>query len=364
MLAGSLRQTRGISHHSFGDVSKGITYAVGFYPWKKKILRTFRPEERFVFVGSPRRLPRGKALRIATWGTLYQDNEFPAGSRITRYEDGFIRSVGLGARFTPALSWVADHRGIYYDATKPSDLEFMLQNDEFPQELQERAHRLREKIVGSSVTKYNLAGPMWARPSHAGRCILVAGQVESDASIRLGSPGAKTNLALLRRVREENPAAFLVYKPHPDVAAGVRRAGRGESSAPEYCDAVVTSTPIEALMAAVDEVHVNTSLAGFEALLRGKKVVAYGQPFYAGWGLTEDRDPPLRRQRRLRLEELVAASLICYPLYRSALSGQTASAEQVVEEIAGGSARPRPSVMEFLLSKLSATRLWHRFCSN
>ena len=34
-----------------------------------------------------------------------------------------------------------------------------------------------------------------------------------------------------------------------------------------------------------------TSLAGFEALLRGKPVTTHGQPFYAGWGLTEDICP-------------------------------------------------------------------------
>ena len=34
----------------------------------------------------------------------------------------------------------------------------------------------------------------------------------------------------------------------------------------------------------VDEVHVNTSLAGFEALLRGKSVTTYGDPVLRGLG--------------------------------------------------------------------------------
>ena len=62
-----------------------------------------------------------------------------------------------------------------------------------------------------------------------------------------------------------------------------------------------------------------TSLTGFDALLRGKKVVTYGQPFYAGWGLTEDRAKNAtafeRRQRRLTLDELVAGALLHYPIY-------------------------------------------------
>jgi len=344
-------------------MSKEAIFAVGFYPWKKKILRTFCPEKKFIFVRSPDRLPQGKPLDVATWGALFRDEEFPAGSRITRYEDGFIRSAGLGAQFTPALSWVSDRRGIYYDATKPSDLEVILQEEIFADELLQRARRLREKVVEAGLSKYNLKGSSWRKPDHSGQLILVAGQVESDASIRLGSPGIKTNLGLLERVRRENPADYIIYKPHPDVAAGVRRAGRSEADAANHCNSIVADAPIHDLIAAVDQVHVNTSLVGFEALLRGRRVVTYGQPFYAGWGLTEDRDPPARRKRRLSLDELVAGTLFCYPLYRSAQTGQPCDAEQVVEEVSRGFSGPKPSALELSLRFLSGTRFWHRFCS-
>ena len=66
-----------------------------------------------------------------------------------------------------------------------------------------------------------------------------------------------------------------------------------------------------------------TSLTGFDALLRDKTVVTYGQPFYAGWGLTQDRAAEggapaaglRRRTRRLSLDELVAGALLHYPVY-------------------------------------------------
>ena len=61
-----------------------------------------------------------------------------------------------------------------------------------------------------------------------------------------------------------------------------------------------------------------TSLTGFDALLRGKRVVVYGRPFYSGWGLTEDKGeafPAGRRERALSLDELVAGALLHYPLY-------------------------------------------------
>ena len=61
--------------------------------------------------------------------------------------------------------------------------------------------------------------------------------------------------------------------------------------------------------------HTITSLTGFEALLRGKKVCCYGLPFYAGWGLTEDTLPIPRRSRKLELWQLITGTLVYYPEY-------------------------------------------------
>lgn len=83
----------------------------------------------------------------------------------------------------------------------------------------------------------------------------------------------------------------------------------------------------------VDEVHTLTSLTGFEALMRGRRVVCYGQPFYAGWGLTRDLAPIGRRRRRLSLDELVVGSLILYPAYVSRITGRFTTAERAVQEL-------------------------------
>jgi capsular polysaccharide export protein len=83
----------------------------------------------------------------------------------------------------------------------------------------------------------------------------------------------------------------------------------------------------------VDEVHTLTSLAGFEALLRGKRVVCYGVPFYAGWGLTLDRQPAPRRTRTLTLDELVAGVLIAYPTYVSRTTGRFTTPERALTEL-------------------------------
>src|SRR5437764_13909217 len=84
----------------------------------------------------------------------------------------------------------------------------------------------------------------------------------------------------------------------------------------------------------VDEVHVNSSLAGFEALVRGTPVTTYGVPFYAGWGLTRDLGPvPRRRSQQRTIDELIAATLLLYPRYLDPVTGLPCPAEVVVARL-------------------------------
>ena len=241
-----------------------------------------------------------------------------------RVEDGFLRSVGLGSDLIPPMSLVLDRRGMYFDPTRPSDLEHLLQHHSFkPDELQE-ARAVRQYIVSFGITKYNLEPliPV-AWQSGARQVLVVVGQVEDDASIRLGCTFVKTNLGLLQAVRHANPKAFIVYKPHPDVATGNRAGYVSLQQALQWADHVETYASVVSCIDACNELHTMTSLSGFDALLRGKPVTTYGLPFYAGWGLTTDlagqgADTPscfARRTRRLTLDELVAGTLLRYPLY-------------------------------------------------
>jgi capsular polysaccharide export protein len=93
---------------------------------------------------------------------------------------------------------------------------------------------------------------------------------------------------LLQTVRRARPDAGLVYKPHPDVVAGLRRSDSQEARARRWANEVLAQGSPAQLFPVVDVVHVMTSLTGFEALLRHKPVFCYGQLFYAGWGLTHD----------------------------------------------------------------------------
>ncbi|MEY8842004.1 capsular polysaccharide biosynthesis protein, partial [Cribrihabitans sp. XS_ASV171] len=190
---------------------------------------------------------------------------------------------------------VTDDLGIYYDPTRPSRLERLIaQRETLRSDQAGRAERLTTRIVDLGMSKYNLGGDIPELPP--GFRILVPGQVEDDASILRGAGEVRSNLDLLRSVRAAHPEAVIVYKPHPDVEAGLRD---GEIEAEGLADIVARKSDPAALLSKVDALWTMTSLMGFEALLRGVPVTTLGAPFYAGWGLTEDHGAvPARRGAR------------------------------------------------------------------
>ena len=310
--------------------------AFGFTPWKQRNLRRFLAGSQVGFRTPWWWIPKGVDA-VVVWGRRGRARLLKAAARrqlpVLHVEDGFLRSVGLGADLVDPVSWVVDRQGVYYDATTPSDLETLLATGQWTPAQRQRAAALRQRLVDEAITKYNLPADPWIRPAGQRRVVLVVGQVESDASIRYGAPGLRTNRALLEAVRAVEPEAYLVYKPHPDVVAGLCRAGAGEDDAAELCDEVLTQGSIQQLFTQIDALHVLTSLAGFEGLLRGLDVHCWGLPFYAGWGLTHDRERCGRRQRQLSLDELVHAALIDYPRYVSRDSGWFTTPEQAIDDL-------------------------------
>ena len=192
---------------------------------------------------------------------------------------------------------------------------------------QRRAERLIRSLTDKGLSKYNLGGTPPDLPQ--GHRVLVPGQVEDDASIHLGAGEIATNRALLEAARAANPGAVILYKPHPDVEAGLRPGA--VAGAEDLADMVLPGADTAALLAEVDEVFTITSLMGFEALLRGKAVTVTGTPFYAGWGLTRDLGRvPARRQARPSVLGLAHAALIDYPRYFDPVTRQPCAVETAV----------------------------------
>ena len=329
--------------------------ASGMRLWKRGAVNGFFGTVRPVLF---REGPPKDSRRAMVWASKAGD----AQEGTVRIEDGFLRSRGLGADLVAPLSLVCDDLGIYYDPGRPSRLERMIAaRANMRPDQSRRAQNLMDAVVAQGVSKYNLgqAAPDIAAQAAGRSVILVPGQVEDDASILAGAGEIRTNRALLETARAEYPAGFLIYKPHPDVEAGLRPGLLPDTDS--LADLVVTQTDPAALLGQVDTVWTMTSLLGFEALIRGRRVVTLGAPFYAGWGLTDHRGPALpRRGQRISLEGLVHAALIDYPRYRDPVSGLPCPVEVAVERLAHGQIA-KGGLTNRLLAKLQGLLAGHAY---
>lgn len=252
-------------------------------------------------------------------------------------EDGFIRSIGLGADCVPPLSITVDCVGVHFDPARESALERLLNTADISPEESARAAAIRELIVSTGLSKYGVGNDTLTRPGGNKRHVLVTGQVEDDRSVLAARGDVRGNLDLLRRARAAEPDAYILYRPHPDVDAAHRKGHISDDAALAYANAIDRGTSISALLDMVDAVHVLSSLAGFEALLRGKAVTCHGTPFYAGWGLTRDlAATPARRKRRIDINELAAAVLLLYPRYLDPVTALPCPAEILVKRLVAG----------------------------
>ncbi len=155
-----------------------------------------------------------------------------------RVEDGFLRSVGLAANGARPLSIVTDSVGIYYDATRPSQLEHLLNGVEGVDaggkegaaeaetrdplesaELLARARAAMDNIAEARLSKYNHAPEVELPPSDRPR-VLVVDQTWRDLSVRYGLADESIFGAMLKAAEQENPGAEIIVKTHPDVVAG------------------------------------------------------------------------------------------------------------------------------------------------
>jgi len=323
---------------------QGALYFFGFLPWKRKNIKLFFPLERDkIFFCDTLEEAKKKGLngdvKIYIWGKkAFDEVETYAKEKeiiIHRVEDGFVRSVSLGSDLSKAYSLVVDTRGIYFDATQESDLEHILNTYDFDEKFIVRSQKLQNYLVEKKISKYNASQDKkitLKRLKEGQSVVLVVGQVEDDASIVYGARGM-TNLQLLKEARENAPDAYIIYKPHPDVLAGNRVGNITQEIALNYCDEIIVDASLDSVLELVDEVHIMTSLVGFEALIRGKKVTTYGLPFYAGWGLTTDKRKCERRVRERSLDELVAGTFFIYSKYIDPKTDQIGEIEVLLEEI-------------------------------
>lgn len=315
-------------------------FLFGFSVWKRKFMRPFLGENlNYISVFSKNPLKSALKAGLDTNSLVYiwGKKEYlelqkwcdENSVNIIRVEDGFIRSVGLGSDLTRPYSLVFDDVGIYFDTTSPSRLENILNYHKFSSSELEAAKKLKDILIDSKISKYNDDKDGIISSKNGKKIALVIGQVEDDASVRIGADGMK-NIELLEQARLNSPNSHIIYKPHPDVVSGNRIGLVDIDQALKYCDEVLEGVSMPTLLDLADEIHTMTSTSGLEAILRGKRVICYGRPFWAGWGLSDDKKPQPRRYRSLSSDELVAGAYLLYPKYAHPINLKPCNASDLI----------------------------------
>lgn len=235
--------------------------------------------------------------------------------KVTILEDGFIRSFDLKKSLIESFSIVEDDIGIYYDATAPSRLENILLNYDFYNDrvLMNTSKEAIELIIKYNISKYNHSKDLSDNYfSENEEKILVIVQIEEDKSLKYGLTNNFTLDDLVKIALEENPDSKIYIKIHPDE---ILKDNYNIKFKNDRCKIISEDLNSISLLKNFEKVYTRTSQMGFEAILLGKKCVCFGMPFYAGWGITDDRVLCPRRKRELVVEEVFAASYILYTKY-------------------------------------------------
>ena len=253
--------------------------------------------------------------------------------------DAFLRSINTFAdknalpKYQKGLSFTFDDLTSYFDATRPSRMEMML-NDKnlvLTSEQIVRARRCIDTIVKNHLTKYNSQPIFTPTIGRKGaKKVLVVDQRYGDMSIAKGLGSEKTFEDMLDTAIKDNPDADIIVKTHPDTMAG----NGGYYTGLKPHDNIYTQTePINpiSLIRYCDKVYVCTTQFGFEALMCGKEVYTFGMPFYAGWGLTHDTQICTRRTNKRTLEEIFYIAYILYSYYVNPDTGKRCEIEEAMD---------------------------------
>jgi len=258
-------------------------------------------------------------------------------TQYTLLEDGFIRSLDLGVHNSPSFSIVKDTKGIYYDATSPSELENILNTYNFclDSNLIKLSTKAMNLIIENNISKYNHAPNITTNffQNNTTSKVLIIAQTSGDASLKYGLATKFTTKQIINDAISENPNASIYIKIHPDVLSGKKKSDIIMNEIPESCIILNEDFNPISLLKHFDKVYTKTSGMGMEALILGLDVVCYGIPYYSGWGLTEDKQKCARRSRKLTIEELFAGAYILYTKYYNPYTKKTSDIIDTINEI-------------------------------
>ena len=361
---------------------KPYALGVGFNDWKLGFIADYLPYYRIAFATGKFIRSRGRSnvkkldpqpSAIYSWGykapfwlqKYAENNNIP----FIRVEDGFIRSAELGAMHTTPYSLVFDEKGMHYRSDTPSELTELLNTYNFQSNLHliKKANELKKLIIDNRISKYNPPNLHKLSDSFSIKTrkkVLVLGQVERDAAMKFGNPSKWSMSDLVKLAKFENPDADVFYRPHPEVFRGFQKSILRARQINQYSKIIPPTVPFLESLEGVDHVYTVTSLSGLECLIRGIKVTTLGTPFYAGWGLTDDRAENPYRKRKLTLNELFCAVYLLYPKYLANLEdaciGFKVTCSKIIADRYLGQLKIHNDLDEASIINISQSSLWPR----
>lgn len=289
----------------------------------------------FEYISKKKGIFYGWARRRSGVKAVYLAQKYNTPFRLL--EDGFIRSVGLGVDNSPSFSIVEDDLGIYYDARFTSRLEQILQTHDFKNDttLKSTAQEAINLIKKFHISKYNNSKDVGSDffPNDTKEKVLVIAQTAGDASLAYGMGDQFSTQEMMEAAISENQGAKIYLKIHPDVLCGKKKSDIDINHYKEHCIVISENVNPISLLKNFNKVYTKTSQMGFEALLVGCQCVCFGMPFYAGWGITDDRVQCKRRKRKLCVRDVFAGAYILYTHYYNPYAHRSSDIIDTIFEI-------------------------------
>ncbi|MDZ4136637.1 MAG: capsular polysaccharide biosynthesis protein, partial [Paracoccaceae bacterium] len=270
----------------------------------------------------------GRSPHAARGETVARARSLP----LIRIEDAFLRSIRPGRMGDAPIGLMIDPCGVHFDASVPSGLERLLATDLLDNSnLLARAKDGIGRLKALDLSKYNIHDQSLAPPSPG--YVLVVDQLRGDASVRHSGVPATMFREMLVFAQEENPGARVIIKTHPETAQGLRPGHYGAEHATGNVTLLDAPISPHVLLEGAVAVYTVSSQLGFEAILAGHRPRVFGQPFYAGWGLSQDETPVLRRHRMLTRAQLFAAAMLLAPTWYDPCRDRLCSFEDAVDQL-------------------------------
>ena len=294
------------------------------------------PDLQSLFLDYRIELPGQRADAYAGWGWKWSGLRAKAlaerrGAELIVLEEGFVSGFADALK-EPINAYIADRRAPHYDGTTQSDLERTILHETFGEDERARAGAAIRTLAETGLSKWNSAPVMSPRALGLTEpFVLLLDQVKGDRSLTYGGGGPDAFERLLAAARREAEGRRIVLRAHP---VATRRGPLAEACRGAD-DVMVLTQPcrLAPLLEAAAAVYTVASHAGFEALFYGTPVRCFGEPFFAGWGLTEDDTAMPRRGVPRDLESVFASAYLRHSRYLDPHDRSVVALEEAMENV-------------------------------